>query len=107
MNLQQKQCTPCEGGAAPLDEDTARQLLGSIDGWEMAGGAIKKSWKLKNYAEALAWVNAISAVAEAENHHPDVALGWGYVDATLTTHAIGGLSENDFIVAAKIDEAAR
>lgn len=105
-SLAAKHCTPCRDGMPSLPEADARALLGQLDGWTIdAGPRLAKSWKLANFAEALAFVNRIGAVAEAEDHHPDIALAWGKVGVELWTHAAGGLTENDFIVAARIDAA--
>ena len=102
-----KHCTPCREGMAPLKDDEAGRLLGELDGWAITPGPrVAKTWKLANFADALSFVNRIGAIAEAEDHHPDIALAWGRVGVELWTHAAGGLTENDFIVAAKIDEAA-
>jgi 4a-hydroxytetrahydrobiopterin dehydratase len=84
----------------------ANALLGELDGWTIADGPrLTKTWKFPDFATALAFVNQIGAIADAEDHHPDVALSWGRVGVELWTHAAGGLTENDFIVAAKIDAA--
>ncbi len=89
----------------PLTIQQAEGFAQEVDGWILKDGAkkIEKEIKFKNFAEALAFVNKVGAVAEEENHHPDIELGWGKVQITLMTHSIGGLSENDFILAAKID----
>lgn len=104
-DLVQKKCVACEGDMPPLNEVEARVLLAQVPGWELTVDAksITRRYSFKNFAEALTFTNHIGAIAEAEGHHPDLTLGWGYVGVTLTTHAIGGLSENDLIVAAKID----
>lgn len=104
-DLVQKKCVACEGGMPPLNEVEARVLLAQVPGWELSADAknIARRYAFPNFAQALAFANRVGALAEAEGHHPDLSLGWGYVLVTLTTHAIGGLSENDFIVAAKID----
>jgi 4a-hydroxytetrahydrobiopterin dehydratase len=105
MDLAQKKCVACEGGAAPLNKIEAEVLLKQLNAWQLSDDAkkISKELKFKNFADALAFTNKIGAIAEAEGHHPDLALGWGRVGIELTTHAIDGLSENDFILAAKID----
>ncbi len=85
----------------------AEAMMPRVQGWRLAGDvAIVADWKFKNFQEAQAFVNRAGALAEAEGHHPDIAYGWGYAKLTLTTHAINGLSENDFILAAKINEIA-
>lgn len=90
----------------PLPREDAEKLLRELDGWNISadGTAISKVYKRKNFVDAMDFANAITPIAEAEGHHPDLAVSWGSVGITLTTHAIGGLSENDFIMAAKIDE---
>lgn len=105
MDLAQKHCVPCEGGVFPLARQESEQLLKKVSGWKLAADAlsISKQFTFKDFASALSFVDTIGAVAEAEGHHPDIALSWGRVEVTLSTHAIGGLSENDFILAAKID----
>jgi 4a-hydroxytetrahydrobiopterin dehydratase len=105
MDLAQKRCVPCEGGVFPLARQESEPLLKQVKDWKLADDAlsIAKEFKLKNFAEALAFTNKIGAVAEEEGHHPDLTVSWGKVGVSLSTHAIGGLSENDFILAAKID----
>ncbi len=104
-DLAQKKCVACEGGTVPLNKIEAEVLLKQVKDWTLSddGKQISKQFKFKNFAEALAFTNKIGAVAEEEGHHPDLTLAWGKVGVSLTTHAIGGLSENDFILAAKID----
>jgi 4a-hydroxytetrahydrobiopterin dehydratase len=105
MDLAQKKCVPCEGGAVPLERAEAETLLKQVSGWSLGadGKKISKEFKFKDFLEAMAFANKITPIAEAEGHHPDLSIGWGKVGVELTTHAIGGLSENDFILAAKID----
>lgn len=107
MSLTEQKCVPCEGGALPLTIPEAQKLLTEIPSWTLASDArsITKSYAFKNFADALAFTNTVGAVAEHEGHHPDIALTWGKVEITLTTHAINGLSVNDFILAAKIDKS--
>lgn len=87
----------------PLQE--AKALLCSLTGWHIMDGGmwLQKHLTFRNFAEALVYVNAVAAIAEAEEHHPDLTFGWGYVTIRLQTHAIGGLHRNDFILAAKLD----
>ena len=104
--LRQGRCKPCEGGVEKISAEEARRQLESLAGWELSpdGAAITKSWTYKNFVESMAFLNRVADVAEAEQHHPDLHLtGYRKVRIALTTHAIGGLSENDFILAAKID----
>ena len=104
--LANKRCVPCEGGVPKLTADEIAPLLAQIDGWTVEGGQkLKKSFAFPDFAQALAFVNRAGAVAEEEGHHPDLFLTWGKVGVELTTHAVGGLTENDFILAAKLDEA--
>ena len=107
--LTAKKCKPCEGGVEPCSVEFAKSQLDSLKDWDLSddGHMISRRWKLKNFVQAMKLVNAAAEVAEAEQHHPDLHLtGYRNVQIDLTTHAIGGLSENDFIVAAKIDAAA-
>ena len=108
MDLTQKRCVPCEGGAQPMTPMEASAMLGHVNGWSLGQNKkkISKHFTFKDFAQALAFTNKIGAIAEREGHHPDLTLGWGKVGVELTTHAIGGLSENDFILAAKIDKTA-
>ena len=101
--LARKKCLPCEGGVAPLTDDQIRPLLKGLAGWSREGNAIVKTYRFANYHETMAFVNATAWVSHREDHHPDLAVGWGQCTVTYWTHAIGGLSENDFICAAKID----
>lgn len=104
--LDKKHCVPCEGGVLPLTPEEIAPLMKQVNGWIAISNnmAIEKQFVFKNFARALAFVNAAGAIAEEEGHHPDLNLqNWNTVTVTLSTHAIGGLSENDFIVAAKID----
>ena len=105
MDLTQKHCVPCEGGVEPFGPSQAAEYLGQVPSWELSkdGKSISRGFKFKNFAEGLAFVNKIGEIAENEGHHPDIELGWGYARVKSTTHAISCLSENDFILAAKIN----
>ncbi len=105
MGLSQKECVPCKGGIEALGGARAKELLKELSSWQISedGKWLTKSYKFKNFVQALAFVNKVGDVAEREKHHPDLTLGWGYVGVKLQTHAVGGLHENDFILAAKID----
>ena len=99
-----RHCVPCEGGIKPLDGKAVEIQLAQIQNWEVVDGHhLRKVWKYPDFRSALAFVNRVGEVAEAEGHHPDFALGWGRVEITLWTHAAGGLTDNDFILAARID----
>jgi len=104
--LAQRRCRPCEGGTEPLPLSAAQALLADVKGWELVEGtAIRKTVKCKDFLDAVALIQRIAPVAEAEDHHPDLHLtGYRKLTIELSTHAIGGLSENDFILAAKLDQ---
>jgi 4a-hydroxytetrahydrobiopterin dehydratase len=100
-----KKCVPCEGGVAPLTKKDAEETMKHIPHWELDGGGrhIKRTFVFKDFAEAMQFVNKVAGVAEQEDHHPDISISWNKVTVDLSTHAIGGLSTNDFIVAAKLN----
>ena len=104
--LAQRTCQPCEGGVSPLPESAARALLQDVHGWELLEGkAIRKTVVCKNFLDAVALIQRLAPIAEAQDHHPDLHLTrYKRLTIELSTHAIGGLSENDFILAAKIDQ---
>lgn len=106
MSLTGKKCVPCEGGVKPLSAEEIKQLLAKVSGWEVSEGntKISKRYAYSNFKKSLAFVNKVGEIAETEKHHPDITFGWGYAVIELQTHAINGLHENDFIVAAKINE---
>ncbi len=105
-HLSSKHCTPCEGSVKPLDHIRNTELLHEINTWHLIEDeAIEKTLLCRDFAQALWFVNKVGEIAEAEGHHPDITIfGWNKVKIRLSTHAIGGLSDNDFILAAKIDE---
>jgi 4a-hydroxytetrahydrobiopterin dehydratase len=104
--LTAKHCVPCEGGIPALTAEEIAPLMTQLDGWAVDGEKkLTKTYTFPDFVQALAFVNRAGAVAEEEGHHPDIFLTWGKVGVELTTHAIGGLSENDFILAAKLDKA--
>ena len=101
--LARKKCKPCEGGVAPLTPEQVKPMLKGLDGWSLADGAIAKIYEFRNYFETMAFVNAAAWVSHREDHHPDMLVGYNRCRVSYVTHAIGGLSENDFICAAKLD----
>lgn|SRR3989338_2328017 len=106
MSLDQKHCVPCEGGVAPLAGEELNNYLKAVPNWQLDGDKkkIRREFTFKNFKDALAFINKVGAIAEDEQHHPDIFLhDYKLVTINLWTHAIGGLSENDFILAAKID----
>jgi len=102
-NLTNRKCKPCEGGAPPLTDEAADKLLGQLNDWARSGKEISRTFTFKNYYETMAFVNAAAYVSHQEDHHPDMLVGYKTCSVTYTTHAIGGLSDNDFICAAKLD----
>jgi len=102
-DLTRKQCKPCEGNMPPLSPTEITQLMQQLEGWEFFDKIIKKSYNFKNYYQTMAFVNAIAWISHREDHHPDIMVGYNKCKVEYTTHAINGLSENDFICAAKID----
>ncbi|MDA8383218.1 MAG: 4a-hydroxytetrahydrobiopterin dehydratase [Betaproteobacteria bacterium] len=102
-DLSQKHCKPCEGGVDPLPAAEVERQLGQLSGWTQDGPAIRKTYTFKNYYETMAFVNATAWISHREDHHPDLEVGYNRCQVRYMTHAIGGLSENDFICAAKID----
>lgn len=102
-NLTKQHCAPCEGGVAPLAGRDLELLVKSVADWKLEGNTISKDFKFKNFVEAMQFVNKVADIAEQEGHHPDISISYNRVRFSLTTHAIKGLSQNDFILAAKID----
>ncbi len=110
MDLASKKCVPCEGGTPSMPRADAEKLLREVEGWELVDSGvlkIRKNFKFKDFKEALEFVNKVGKIAESEGHHPDICLGWGRVEIILFTHAIKGLFDSDFIMAAKIDKLGR
>ncbi len=106
MSLAEKHCVPCQGGVPPLPQEDAEQLLAQVPGWSLVqdGTRLERRFTFKNFAAAMAFVKRVGDLAEQEGHHPDIAFGWGYATVTYYTHKIGGLHENDFVMAAKVNE---
>ncbi len=108
-DLLNKKCVPCEGGAVPFDISDIHKYQKKVDGWEIIQNEkktylLEKKFNFKNFLKSQDFVNKVGAISEKEGHHPDILFGWGYAKINITTHAIEGLSENDFILAAKIDK---
>ncbi len=102
-DLTARNCKPCEGGDQPLKPSDIDRLLQRLSGWAQSGSELVKTYEFKNYYETIAFVNATAWVSHREDHHPDLEVGYRRCRVRYSTHAIGGLSENDFICAAKID----
>ena len=107
--LYKKKCIACDGSIPAFDLDEIHKYLKKIDGWDVQNNQEKnyhltKEFKFKNFKESQNFVNKIGNIAEEESHHPDISFGWGYCKVTIFTHAIKGLAESDFILAAKIDK---
>lgn len=103
-DLSSRRCTPCEGGIPALDESTARALLAGLDGWSLSGQRIEKLFRFSNHYETMAFANGVAWISHREDHHPELTIGYADCRVRYWTHAIGGLSENDFICAAKVDQ---
>ncbi len=103
--LAQKRCVPCRGGTPSLPAEKVKEYLGAVPQWTVAtdGKRISRTFTFKDFVQAMKFVNKVADVAEGQGHHPDIHIHWNKVDLELWTHAIGGLHENDFVMAAKID----
>jgi 4a-hydroxytetrahydrobiopterin dehydratase len=102
--LAERQCVPCRGGVPPLAGEEVRKLVEQLDGWQVVSDHhLQKTYSFKNFREALDFVNRIGELAEEQGHHPDICFGWGEAEITIWTHKIDGLTESDFVLAAKID----
>ena len=105
--LLKKNCAPCEGGILPFDVSEIHKYQKKVDGWDIVKNKKKfflnKKFNFNNFLESQKFINNVGKISEEEGHHPDITFGWGYAEIKITTHAIEGLSENDFILAAKID----
>src|ERR1039458_3237215 len=105
MDLTKKKCVPCEAGTPPLEAEAVTKFAKSVPDWKVSDNKkLSREFKFKNFKEAMVFVNRVAEIAEAEGHHPDVYIFYNLVRLELSTHAINGLSENDFILAAKIDK---
>jgi 4a-hydroxytetrahydrobiopterin dehydratase len=108
-DLLDKKCAPCKGGTHPLDLSEIHKYQKKVDGWSVNKNEkkiyfLEKNFVFKNFINSKDFINKVGEISEQENHHPDILFGWGYAKVIITTHAIEGLSENDFILAAKIDQ---
>jgi 4a-hydroxytetrahydrobiopterin dehydratase len=103
--LSLKECVPCRGGVPPLTEEEVAKLLPELSGWEVVNNHhLKKSYRFSNFRESQEFVNRVGDLAEEQGHHPDICFGWGNAEISIWTHKIDGLTESDFILAAKIDK---
>mgnify|MGYP001443302851 FL=1 len=110
-DLSEKKCIPCEGNIPAFDISEIHKYLKKVDGWDVKNDENKnyfllKEFKFNNFIKSQEFVNKIGTIAENESHHPDISFGWGYAKVKIFTHAIKGLAESDFILAAKIDKAS-
>ena len=108
-DLTEKKCMPCEGGVLPFDISEIHKYQKKVDGWDITKDEeeiffLSKKFMFENFLKSQEFVNKVGVISEEEGHHPDILFGWGYAEIKVTTHAIKGLSENDFILAAKIDK---
>ena len=108
-DLANKKCVPCEGNIPPFNEKEIHKYLKKVDGWDVLEDKnnnfyIEKNFKFKNYFESEKFILKVGKIAETEGHHPDINFGWGYAKIKISTHAIKGLAESDFVLAAKIDK---
>ncbi len=104
-NLTQKHCVPCEGGVEPIKPEEITKYMPMVTGWELEEGKLVRRFKFKNFKDAIAFVNKVADIAETEGHHPNILVfGWNKVKLTNFTHAINGLHQNDFILAAKVNQ---
>ena len=103
QELATRHCTACEGNTPPLSQPQVRDLLARLPGWELKDSQIQRTYKFKNFHETMAFANAVAFIAHREDHHPDMELSYNKCTIGYSTHAIQGLSENDFISAAKVD----
>ena len=108
-DLTKKKCDPCEGGIIPFDVSEIHNYQKKVDGWDVTKDEkeiffLNKKFIFKNFFDSQKFINNVGKISEEEGHHPDITFGWGYAQIKITTHAIKGLSENDFILASKIDQ---
>lgn len=107
MSLADQNCVPCKGGVPPMDRDRAEELLGELDdGWKLNGeGHLERTYEFSNFVDAMAFANRVGEIAEEQAHHPDLHVAWGKCTVEIWTHKIQGLTESDFVFAAKADRA--
>ena len=105
MELSDKQCVPCRGGVPAMGAEEAGRLVSLVSGWTLEEEAkgILREFRFRNFAEAMQFARQVGEIADAEGHHPDLSVGWGYCTVRFRTHSIRGLHENDFIMAAKVN----
>ena len=108
-DLAKKKCVSCDGTIPPFDTTEIHKYLKKVDGWDVKSSEdknyyLEKNFKFENFIKSQEFVNKVSLIAEKENHHPDIFFGWGYAKIKIFTHAIKGLAESDFILAAKVDQ---
>jgi 4a-hydroxytetrahydrobiopterin dehydratase len=104
-DLADLQCVPCHGGVPPLQGPDIERLLGQLDGWQVVNEHhLQKTYQFGDFSASLQFVNRIGELAESQGHHPDICFGWGKAEVTIWTHKIDGLTESDFVLAAKIDK---
>jgi 4a-hydroxytetrahydrobiopterin dehydratase len=101
--LVRRKCKPCEGGVEPMTTVQIHRMLKGLSGWDYKNGQVQKTFKFRDYYETMAFVNATAWISHREDHHPDIAVGFSQATVAYMTHAINGISENDFICAAKVD----
>lgn len=103
-SIAERHCKPCEGGVPPLSDEVAAELARDLPGWRVEGARLEKAFVFRNHYEAMAFVNVVAWISHRTDHHPELTVGYKEVRVVYWTHAIGGLSENDFICAAKIEK---
>lgn len=105
VGLASKKCEPCKGDVSPISREEAEGLLPQVPGWDMAEDAtrIRRTFRFRNFAQAMEFAGKVGDLAEAEGHHPDLSVGWGYCTVSFQTHKIHGLHRNDFVMAAKVN----
>jgi 4a-hydroxytetrahydrobiopterin dehydratase len=104
-DLAERECVPCHGGVPPMKGEALEKLSAQLSEWQVVNEHhLQKTYRFRNFAESLAFVNCVGELAEQQGHHPDICFGWGQAEITIWTHKIDGLTESDFVLAAKIDK---